>query len=218
MLNHTLDQLSELKLHGIKSAVLDRHNRRIIRMMQMSKLKYKQACLNDIDYHTSRNLNRGMVGSLAENHWIENRHNVIITGPTGTGKTWLACALAVNGIGAGHSALYVRVSHLMSEVLLVRTDGSYLNWLKRISRFSVLILDDFGLSSLSTQQAQELLEVIEERTGTGSCIVTSQLPVREWYSYFKNPTVADAIMDRLVHNAYRIELKGDSMRKNNAVK
>ncbi len=106
-------------------------------------------------------------------------------------------------------------SHLMSEVLLVRTDGSYLNWLKRISRFSLLILDDFGLSFLSTQQAQELLEVIEERTGTGSCIVTSQLPVKEWYSYFQNPTVADAIMERLVHNAYRIKLTGESMRKYN---
>lgn len=240
MLNQTYDTLSELKLHGLSAALkeqleqpgtyselsfeerlihlidreaLDRRNRKIQRLQRLSKLKYRQASLTDVEYTASRNLHRSKVVSLSHNQWILENQNLIITGPTGTGKTWLACAFGANAIVGGYPVLYTRVSQLMSQVLLVRGDGSYLNWLRKMSRFALLILDDLGLSSLTAQQAQELLEVIEERNGNGSCIVTSQLPVREWYSYFKNPTVADAIMDRLVHNSYRLELKGESLRK-----
>jgi DNA replication protein DnaC len=240
MLNHTMDQIAGLKLHGLQTAlneqmdqpgnysnlsfeerlahlvdreVTERRNQKIKRLLGLSRLKYKQAYVEDIEYHERRNLHRSQVQSLLQNQWINQKQNVIITGPTGTGKTWLACALAVNAITSEYSASYMRIAHLLSEIMLVRAEGSYLKWLKKISRYSLVILDDLGLSSLTISQAQELLEVIEERQGSGSCIITSQLPVKEWYSYFKNPTVADAIMDRLVHNAYRINLQGDSMRK-----
>ncbi len=240
MLNQTFDQLSEMKLHGIKTALkeqleqpgtyaglsfeerlthlidreaIDRQNRKITRLHQMAKVKFRQASLGDIKYKADRNLHRDQIRSLSHNQWLVENQNIIITGATGTGKTWLACALADNVIAAGYPVLYIRISQLMSQVLLVRGDGSYLKWLKKLSRFALLILDDLGLSSLTTQQAQELLEVIEEKSGNGSCIVTSQLSVKEWFSYFKNPTVADAIMDRLVHNSHRIELEGPSMRK-----
>lgn len=244
MINQTFELLSEMKLHGIKTAlqdqlerpgtyaglsfeerlahlidreIIDRKNRKIIRLQRLSRLKYKQASLTDVCYPPERNLHRDQVRSLSSNQWIIEKQNIIITGPTGTGKTWLACAFADHAISSEYPVFYTRVSQLMSQVLLVRADGSYLKWLQKTSRFSVLILDDLGLSSLTTQQAQELLEVIEERSGLGSCIVTSQLPVKEWHSYFKNPTVADAIMDRLVHNSHRLELKGDSMRKEKSV-
>ncbi|MBC8193723.1 MAG: ATP-binding protein [FCB group bacterium] len=240
MLNQTFDQLSEMKLNGIKTALkqqleqpgtyaglsfeerlthlidreaIDRQNRKIIRLQRLARLKFRQACIGDIIYKKDRNLHRDQIRSLSHNQWLVENQNMIITGATGTGKTWLACALADNAIAAGYPVHYIRISQLMSQVLLVRGDGSYLKWLKKLSRFTLLILDDLGLSSLTTQQAQELLEVIEERSGNGSCIVTSQLSVKEWYSYFKNPTLADAIMDRLAHNSHRIELEGDSMRE-----
>jgi DNA replication protein DnaC len=240
MLNQTFDQLSEMKLNGINTALkeqleqpgtyaglsfeerlthlidreaIDRQNRKIVRLQRLARLKFKQACIGDIIYKKDRNLHRDQIGSLSHNQWLVENQNMIITGATGTGKTWLACALADNAITSGYQVFYIRISQLMSQILLVRADGSYLKWLRKMSRFTLLILDDLGLSSLTTQQAQELLEVIEERSGNGSCIVTSQLSVKEWYSYFKNPTLADAIMDRLAHNSHRIELEGDSMRE-----
>jgi len=240
MLNHTLDQISELRLLGFKAALIeqmeqpgqyselafeerlsllidqevqDRKNRKIIRLLRNAKLKYKSAYLTDIDYHSARGLKKSIITSLSQKQWIDSYQNLIITGPTGTGKTWLANALTNHFITSGYSALYLRIAQLINEVALVRAEGTYIKWLKKISRFQLLVLDDLGLSALTTQQAQELLEVVEERNGTGSIIVTSQLPVKEWYSYFKNPTLADAIMDRLIHNSYRINLKGESMRK-----
>lgn len=240
MLNHTLDQIASLRLLGFKEALIeqseqptlysdmsfeerlsfliekevqDRKNRKIIRLIRNAKLKYKGANLADIDYHSKRELKKDQIAALSQNQWIEQFNNLIITGPTGTGKTWLSNALTNHFIAQGYSALYKRIAQLINEVSLVRAEGTYIQWLKKISRFQVLVLDDLGLTDLTTQQAQELLEVVEERNGSGSIIVTSQLPVKEWYSYFKNPTLADAIMDRLIHNAYRINLKGESMRK-----
>ena len=241
MLDHTLDQITELKLNGLKAALLeqmeqpnqyadmsfeeritylidrealDRKNRKTKRMSRASKMKYKAVFPEDIDYRETRNLKRSVVNSLLQNNWIQQHQNIIITGATGSGKTHLACVFGNQAIMAGCSVYYTRIPSLLDEVALARAEGTYQRFIKRIARYDLLILDDFGLSSLTTPQAQELLEIIEERSGHGSHILTSQLPVKEWYSIFKNPTLADAIMDRVIHNAYRLELEGvDSMRK-----
>lgn len=240
MIDHTLDQISELKLHGLKAAlteqmeqpnryadmsfeeritylinreVLDRNNRRVKRMLSVSRMKFKSVFPEDIDYRETRNLKKSAVMSLLQNNWIQQHQNIIITGPTGSGKTHLACVFGNQAIISGYSVYYTRIPSLIDDIALARAEGNYPRWLKRIAKFNLLILDDFGLSSLTTPQAQELLEVIEERSGNGSHILTSQLAVKEWYSIFKNPTLADAIMDRVIHNAYRIEPEGDSMRK-----
>ena len=239
MHQHMLDQLAELKLKGFKEAfiqqsqnpdymhmpfeerlahlldseVVSRKNDRLKRYLRASKLKYKEAFLADIEYTASRNLKRQMMSSLTTNQWIDQARNIIITGATGTGKTYIACALAYNVMASGYNAYYARISKLLSEIKLSRADGSYLKFLKRMTRVRLLILDDLGVSPMDAREAQELLEVIEERTGFGSIIVTSQLPVDHWYDYMNNGTVADAVLDRLVHNAYRLDLKGESMRK-----
>lgn len=241
MIDHTLDQISQLKLNGLKAAlleqmeqpnhyadmgfeeritylidreVLDRNNRRTKRMLTASRMKFKPVFPEDIDYRADRNLEKSVVKSLLQNTWIEQHQNIIITGATGTGKTHLACVFGNQAVMAGYSVYYTRIPSLIDDVALARAEGTYPQWIKRIARYDLLILDDFGLSSLTTPQAQELLEVIEIRSGAGSHIITSQLPVKEWYSIFKNPTLADAIMDRVIHNAHRLVLKGvDSMRK-----
>jgi len=236
---HTLDQISELKLNGFKAAllqqvedpsytalnfedrishlisneVLERRNRRIKRLLSRSKLKYKSAFTEDIDYSPSRNIDRRILLSLSENEWIKHHQNIIITGATGTGKTYLACALGNNAIKNGYSVYYARITKLFAQIPIVRGDGSYLSWLANLSKFNVLILDDFGSCLIKMQDVQELLEIVEERSQIGSMIITSQLNVKDWHDYLAEPTVADAILDRLIHNSHRINLKGDSMRK-----
>ncbi|HNR69693.1 MAG TPA: IS21-like element helper ATPase IstB [bacterium] len=236
-----LDQISELKLKGLKEAYLlqmqtpnyihmpfeerlahlidaetiNRKNCRIKQYLRAAKLKYRNAFLEDIEYLANRNLERSQIATLAKNQWIEQQHNIIIEGATGTGKTYIACALAHNAIVGGYSAYYARISKLLSEIKLVRADGSYLSFLKRLTKMRVLILDDFGVAPMDTRDAQELLEIIEDRVGSGSTIITSQLPVENWHDYLSNGTVADAVLDRLVHNSYRLNLEGDTMRKRN---
>jgi DNA replication protein DnaC len=239
-MNHILDQLSDLRLHGLKDALIEqmeqahlygkmafedrlshlieretslRKDRTIKRMRKAARLKYPDAHIADVDFRSGRGLQRSQLEALIGCGWLKSHRHLIITGPTGTGKTFLACALGNSAMASGYGTHYIRIAKLLSQIALVRAEGSYLNWLKRLSRFPLIILDDLGLSSLTTTQTQELLEIIEERDHRGSMIITSQLPVKEWYSYFNNPTLADAIMDRAINNAHRIQLKGDSMRK-----
>ena len=199
--------------HLVNNELIERRNRKIKHLMSRSKLKYKQAFIEEIEYHPSRNLEKSIILTLIGNEWIERSQNIIISGATGTGKTWLACALANNAIVNGYSVLYIRLSRLFSEIKLVRADGSYLSYLKKLLKYKVLILDDFGSGAMKASDVAELLEVIEDRSYNGSTIITSQIPVMAWHDYLNQPIIADAILDRLIHTSYRIELKGESMRK-----
>lgn len=189
-----------------------RHNNHIRRLMKSSGMK-ANACVEDIDWSRERNLDRLLILQLANSTWISQGLNAIVTGPTGTGKTWLSCALGASACRNGCSTLYVRVPRLLTNLALSRGDGSYNKLMRDLKKTSLLILDDWGLSPLNAVESRDLLEVIEDRCQLHSTLVASQLPVGAWHALFEEPTVADAIMDRLIHNAYRIELKGDTMRK-----
>lgn len=190
----------------------DRDNRRLQRNLKAAKLR-AQACIEDLDFRTPRGLDRGTVLSLAEAHWVEAHRDILVTGATGVGKTFLACALAQAALRHRHRALYLRVPRLLEEVRIARADGRLPRLLASWSRFDVIVLDDLALRPLAAQQAADLLEIIEDRHQRRSTIVASQLPVTHWQEVLGEPTVADAILDRLVHGAYRIELQGDSFRR-----
>jgi DNA replication protein DnaC len=195
--------------------VQDRENRRLARRLKAAKLR-SDAVIEDLDLRTPRGLDRGTVLSLAESHWVDAHRNVLVTGPTGVGKTFLACALAHSAIRRGHTALYLRLPRLLDELVLARADGRLPRLMAAWARVDVLVLDDLGLQPVAAPRAADLLEVIEDRSGTRSTIVTSQLPVGHWHEALGEPTVADAILDRLVHAAYRLELRGGSMRRGEA--
>jgi DNA replication protein DnaC len=188
-------------------------NKRIIMNHRLSKIKDKQAALDALDYKTDRNLDRSQIQSLAQLNFINAKQNIIITGKTGTGKSYLAQALANHAIHNSYRVYYIRTPSLLEEIRLSRIDGTYVNLLKKYSRFQLLILDDFGVSPMVDDDATNLFEIIEDRTNINSTIITSQLPVSEWYNYLNNNTIADAILDRIVHSSHRVELSGPSMRK-----
>ncbi|WP_440998235.1 IS21-like element helper ATPase IstB [Arhodomonas sp. SL1] len=239
--NPTLERLSALKLTGMRAALeeqaaradletmpfidrlglllerelLTRDNRQLIARLRRARLRYPEACLEDLDRRPARQLPRGLLESLASSHWVSEHLNVLITGPTGVGKSYLGCALAQKACRDGYSALYTRVPKLLGELALARTDGTYAKRFNELSKLQLLVLDDFGLTVLSDTQRRELLEVIEDRYHRRSTLITSQLPVTEWYQAIGDPTLADAILDRVVHNAYRITLQGESLRKTN---
>jgi len=187
-------------------------DRRMKRLLQNARLKIN-ACVEDIDYRTPRGLDKSLILTLAACEWIRNAHNLIITGPTGVGKTYLACALGNRACRRGYSAFYVRIPTLFQNLALAKGDGTYPKTLKRLAKAKVLILDDLGLAPMSAQERRDLLEVIEDRHGLASTILAAQLPIENWHDNIRDPTIADAILDRLVHNAYKIHLKGESMRK-----
>lgn len=197
----------------VEAEWLRRENERLVRHLREAKLRLSQASLEDLDYSARRELDRAQIRQLATCRWVGAHQHVLITGATGTGKTFLACALAQQACRHGHRALYRRVSRLFDELTLARADGTYARGLARLARADVLILDDFALAPLDAHQRQDLLEVLEDRTGTRSTIVTSQLPVAKWHGYVDDPTLADAICDRLLHNAHRLVLQGPSRRK-----
>jgi len=188
-------------------------NKRTTRNLRASKIKDKQAAVEDIDYNATRNIDKQNFKSLITMDFIRNHQNIIITGKTGTGKSYLAQALGNRAILDGFKVFYIRIPTLLEEIKISRADGTYTNLLKKYSRFTLLVLDDFGVSQLSADDATNLFEIIEDRTEINSTIITSQLPISQWYDYLNNDTVADAILDRVVHSSYRVEIEGESMRK-----
>jgi DNA replication protein DnaC len=192
---------------------LDRWNKRLARNLREAKLRLNNACIEEINYTTQRKLDKAVVRGLSSCHWIREYQNVVITGKTGTGKTYLACALAQQACRKGYRAIYRRVPRLFEEILLARAEGSYPRWLAKLARVDVLILDDWGLAPLRDSDRLDLLEIMEDRYGNRSTILTSQLPVSKWHDQVGDPTIADAFCDRLLHNAHRLELHGPSRRK-----
>jgi DNA replication protein DnaC len=193
----------------------ERANCRLKTRLTQAHLRH-QACLEDIDYKSPRGLDKSLMKSLATCEWIQNHHNLLITGPTGAGKSFLACALAHRACLEGYRVLYVRVSRLFQDLALGRGDGRYPKLMQSVVKPQLLVLDDFGLASLTEANRSDLLEILEDRHGIVSTLVTSQFPLTSWHELIGNPTLADAILDRLVHDAYKITLKGESMRKKNS--
>jgi len=239
MLNHpTLDKLHELRFTGMAKALTEqmalpdidelsfeerlgllvdreateREDRRLKTRLRQAKLK-QNACIEDIDFKQPRGMDKSLLLDLAQCQWIKKHLNLLITGPTGVGKTWIACALAQKACREGFTSLYLRLPRLLQELPVAKGDGTYTRLMNRLAKVDVLILDDWGLSKLIAEQRRDLLEILEDRHDNRSTIVTSQLPLDQWHHIIGDPTLADAILDRLVHNAYKINLKGESMRK-----
>lgn len=234
----TIDKLRELKLFGMVKGLeeqmqlpdiheldfserlglltdremTDRQNRRAKTRLRAAKLR-QPACLEDVDYRQPRGLDKSLLVSLASCQWITSHRNIFITGPTGVGKTYLACALAQKACREGYPVLYRRLPRLLMEIALAKGDGSYHKLMDKLARTALLVVDDWGLSELTGEQKRDLLEIIEDRQGLQATLITSQLPLENWHDFIADGTLADAILDRLVHNAYKIKMKGESMRK-----
>lgn len=191
----------------VDAEMQDRENRRLQRYLKAARLR-DQACIEDIDFHVPRGLDRSLILELASARWVDAHQCVLVIGATGLGKTYLACALAEAAIRKGHTALYQRFPRMVDELAVARVDGRLPRLLAAWARVDVLVLDDFAMQALSSQQSADLLEVIEDRSQRRSTIVTSQMPVKQWHEALGDATIADAILDRLVHNAHRIELRG----------
>lgn len=239
MLNEqTSEKLYQMKLNGMAEALKDqlaqpdinqlsfderfsllvdrqwtwKENKRLDRLLRNAKLKLN-ACIEDIDYKRARGIDKSVILSLAGCEWIRQIQNIIITGPTGVGKTYLACAMANLACRNGHSALYVRTPRLLQQLVIAKADGTYVKIMNKLAKAKALIIDDLGLAPLADSERRDLLEVIEDRYELCSTIITSQLPIDLWHDSIGDPTIADAILDRLVHNAHKITLEGDSMRR-----
>jgi len=241
ILEQTLSKMHTLKLHGMAEALTEqnqstmytelafndrlgmlidreiavRDNRKIINLLRGARLRHSTACAEEIDFRTPRGLTKEVIISLMQNDWIKGKQNVIITGPTGSGKTFIGCALANSACRGGYSAHYIRLPRLLQEMHIARGDGSYGKQLSKLARYNLLVIDDWGLAKLGDKERRDLLEVLEDRHGISSTIVSSQIPVDRWHDTIGDPTIADAVLDRLVHNAHMItmSMKADSMRK-----
>jgi len=240
LLEHTYNKMIAMKLHGMAHSIkerleradhqslskeeflgllvddewLYRENRKLTTRLRVAKFKQHDAAIENIDYRTPRGLRKTQVLELAQNRWIRAHQSLLITGPSGAGKSYLAQALGLNACRNGFTVQYLRLPTLLAQFVQARAQGTYERLLKRLAKLALLIIDDFGLAALHEPERQDLLEAIEERYGTGATIVTSQLPVGDWHEYLGGGRLADAILDRLVHNASRIELSSkESMRK-----
>jgi DNA replication protein DnaC len=242
MLHHpTLEKLQALRLMGMYKALIEqmnmpesetlgfeerlglladremteRQDRRLKTRLRQARLKHN-ACVEDLDYRAPRGLDKGLMLQLNACRWVHEGLNLIINGPTGVGKTWIACALAQKACREGYTALYLRLPRLFEDLSLAHGDGRFTKLMAGFAKTDLIILDDWGLAKFTAEQRRDLLELLDDRHGNRSTLVTSQVPVDHWHEVIGDPTLGDAILDRLVHNAYRINLKGESMRKRHA--
>ena len=240
MLTHpTIDQLRELKLDGMADAFVElqqqdaardlghaewlallldretanRNTKRVQSRLRSAHLRHGQASIEDVDYRTPRKLDKALFQQLATGRWIAEHRSLMVTGPCGVGKSWLSCALAQKACRDGYTVHYARVPRLFADLELAHGDGRFAKLFRTLTKVDLLILDDWGPDRLSASQRRDLMEIVEDRYGRGSTLITSQLPTTEWHEVIGEPTFADAILDRLVHNAYRLALDGPSMRK-----
>jgi DNA replication protein DnaC len=240
MLDHpTQEQLRRLKLDGMADAFAElqtqdqaadlnhaewlgllidreasnRSTKKFQSRMRTAKLRHVGASIEDVDYRTPRKLDKALFQQLATGRWITEHRNLLITGPCGVGKTWLACALGQKACRDGKTVIYQRIPRLFAELELAHGDGRFPRLFRQLVKTDVLILDDWGPDRLTAQQRRDLMEIVEDRYGNGSTVITSQLPIDAWHDVIDDPTFADAILDRLVHNAFRLPLDGPSLRK-----
>jgi len=199
----------------LEAEEIHRDNKKLERLLRLSKLPNKSANVSDIIFKADRGLDKSVIMELASCNFLKYHKNIIFYGATGTGKSWLSQAFATKSMSLGYSVLYLRIPRLMQHLQSIRGDEEYLKYLAKLKKINLLILDDFGVSPLKAAEARDLLEIVEDRTNLSSLIITSQLPIKEWHSYLHNPTIADAILDRIIHNSYKIKIDGDSMRKDN---
>lgn len=238
LIHQTAEKLRQMKLYGMAELLLNqqsqtaagelsfeerlgllvdyewthRQNKRLARLLKKAKLKI-QACLEDIDYQHPRNLDRSVLAHLASCQWLLSGQNVLISGPTGVGKTYIACALANMACRQGFSARYFRLSKLLMELNICKADGSLPKFMNQLAKVELLVIDDWGLAPLSSEECRDFLDIIDDRVNVCSTIIAGQLPVEHWHEMMQDPTVADAILDRLIHNAHKLKLNGDTMRK-----
>lgn len=239
MMHTTIAQLRELKLEGLATALQEqlaqpdmaalsfeerfgllverelhhRQDRRLERLLKNARLKYGQAAIEDIDSRPGRGVNRAELMSLALGDWVGSGHSILITGPTGAGKSWLACALAQYACRRGHSALYQRVPRMQEELRIRHGSGAFGKWLLQLAKTDVLLLDDWGMGAIDSATRSDLLEIIDDRAAHKATIITSQLPIEHWHAWIGDATVADAILDRIMQRQHRITLTGDSLRQ-----
>jgi len=240
MLTHpTIDKLLEMKLMGMVRALQqqtdmkelqtlsfedrlgllidaefsERQTVDLTKRLKIAKLR-ESACLEDLDLKAPRGLDKRLIAQLASCSWADENLNILITGKTGVGKTYISCALSHKACRMGHSVAYFRAPRFFQELTVARINGTYSKFLKKIKSYKVLVLDDFALVPITEEQCRDMLEVADDRSGSGSFLISSQLPVKEWYQTFANATLADAILDRVVHGSYRLELSGPTRRDN----
>lgn len=239
MHTQTITKMQEMKLHGmarsfearrtkpdhqdlthdeftallIDDEYLQRQNNRRRRLLQTAKLKFSSAALENLDYQPNRGLLKSKITALQNNHWLEKYQNILISGPTGVGKSYLACAFGQWACRNNFTVYYSRWPRMLGDILAARGEGNYLKYPQKLTKVNLLIIDDFGLNSLADTDKKDLMEIVEDRYMTVSTVIASQLPVKDWHTFIGDPTIADAVCDRLFHVSHKFELKGGSMRK-----